>query len=129
MPPSLPPSKSVSRPRIFVVALVVQVVAQALSGVWGAAIGGILTGFLAHKNDSLGIGFSIGFFSAMAAAALLLLVVAFKGASLFHWAGMVAANFGLPSWGLFALTLLLPAIQAGGLAGSIRLFTGNDKQQ
>jgi hypothetical protein len=32
---------------------------------------------------------------------------------------MLGGNFSIPGWGVLLATLLLPAIQAGGLAGGV----------
>lgn len=106
------------RNRALIFALVIQVVAQSLSGVWGAAIGGVFIGLFMRKKGA----FAVGFCSAMVAAAMLLLATSVRGAALYHWAGMMGANFGLPAWGLMAVTLVLPALQAGGFAGGIGLL-------
>lgn len=100
---------------VFIVALLVQVAAQAFLGVWGAAIGGVLIGLAVRGPGA----FRVGFFSAIVAAALLLGAAAMRGAPVWHWAGMIAGNFQLPAWGIMAMTLLLPALQAGGIAGGI----------
>ncbi len=100
---------------VFIVALLVQVAAQSLLGVWGAAAGGLIVGLMVRGRGA----FRVGFGSAMVAAALLLGATAMRGAPLWHWAAMIAASFQLPAWGIVALTLLLPALQAGGIAGGV----------
>jgi hypothetical protein len=103
---------------MFVVALVVQVLAQTFGGVWGAAVGGIVTGLLLRRGSA----FAVGALSAALAAALLLLMVVLRGEGVMHFAGMIGANFSLPGWALVLVTLLLPALQAGGLAGAVGLL-------
>jgi hypothetical protein len=100
---------------LLVSALVLQVAAQALGGIWGAAIGGVLIGLALRQKGA----FRVGFLAAAVAAALLLAMTAVRGAPVLNWADRIGANFNVPGWGLLALTLLLPALQAGGLAGGI----------
>ncbi len=100
---------------VFILALLIQVVAQTFGGVWGAAAGGVLIGLAARGKGP----FRTGFLAAAVAAALLLAVTSARGAPVWHWAEMMGANFSLPGWGFVALVLLLPALQAGGLAGGI----------
>lgn len=100
---------------LFATALVLQVAAQALGGVWGAAVGGLLIG-LALRGPR---AFRIGFASAAVAAALLLAMVAARGGDVMHLATMLGGNFKVPGWGILLATLLLPAAQAGGTAGGV----------
>lgn len=100
---------------LLVAALVVQVAAQSLGGIWGAAIGGIVIGLALRQSGA----FRVGFLAAAVAAALLLVAAAVRGASLTTWADAIGANFGVPGWALLALTLLWPALQSGGLAGGV----------
>ncbi len=100
---------------VFIVALLVQVGAQAFGGVWGAAVGGVLIGLAVRGKGA----FRVGFFAAIVAAALLLGATAMRGAPVWQWAGMIATNFALPAWGIVTMTLLLPALQAGGIAGGV----------
>lgn len=102
----------------FALALVVQVLALSFGGIWGAAGAGILIGALVGLSGGRG-GFRIGFASGLVATALLLGVAAMRGAPVAHFAEMIGANFKLPGAALLAVTLLLPALQSGGLAGGI----------
>jgi hypothetical protein len=99
----------------FTIALVLQVLAQSVGGIWGAAIAGALTGLVVRGAG----GFRTGALSAATAVLLLLTVAGMRGASIVPFAGMIGANFNLPGWGILALALLLPALQAGGLAGGV----------
>jgi hypothetical protein len=98
--------------------LVVQVVALTVGGVWGAALGGVVIGIVVALSGGTG-GFRTGFLAAFIATALLLGVAAFRGAPIAHFADMIGANFKLPGAALLALTLVLPALQSGGIAGGI----------
>ena len=100
---------------VFILALVVQVGAQAFGGAWGAAIGGLLIALMIRGPGA----FRVGVLAALVAAALLLGATALRGAAIGAWAGMIAANFSMPAWGIVALTLLLPALQSGGIAGGV----------
>lgn len=100
---------------LFGTALVLQVAAQALGGAWGAAVGGLLIG-LALRGPR---AFRLGFASAGLAAALLLAMVAARGGNVLHLAEMLGGNFSLPAWAIVLVTLLLPAVQAGGIAGGV----------
>lgn len=102
----------------FVLALVVQVLALSFGGIWGAAGAGIIIGALVGLGGGRG-AFRIGFLSALVATALLLAVAAMRGAPVTHFAEMIGANFKLPGAALLAVTVLLPALQSGGLAGGI----------
>lgn len=102
-------------PVLFLSALVLQLAAQALGGVWGAAVAGLITGVALRDRGA----FRIGFGSAALAAALLLAWVAIRGGDVMAFAGMLGGNFKLPAWGILLVTLLLPAIQAGGIAGGL----------
>lgn len=102
----------------FIVALVLQVLALTFGGIWGAAGAGILIGLAIGLTGSTG-GFRIGFLTGLLAAALLLAVAAMRGAPITHFADMIGANFKIPGIALIAVTLLLPALQSGGLAGGI----------
>lgn len=107
---------------VFIVALLVQVAAQAFGGVWGAAAGGVLIGLVARGR---GRGsFQTGFFAALVAAALLLAATAMRGVAIWDWAAMIADSLKLPVWALIAATLLLPALQSGGLAGGVGRLIG-----
>lgn len=99
----------------FLVALALQVAAQAFGGVWGAAVAGLATGALLRERGA----FRVSFAAAAAAAALLLAWTAVQGGDVMRFAGMIGGNFKVPAWGIIAATLLLPAAQAGGLAGGI----------
>lgn len=106
---------------LLISALVLQVAAQALGGIWGAAVGGVIIGLALRQAGA----FRTGFLAAAVAAALLLGMAAVRGADIMHFAGMLGANFKLPGIAMLALTLLLPALQAGGLAGGVsRLVAG-----
>ncbi len=102
----------------FVLALVVQVLALSFGGVWGAAGAGIVIGALVGLGGGRG-AFRVGFLSALVATALLLGVATMRGAPVAHFAEMIGANFKLPGAALLAVTLLLPALQSGGVAGGI----------
>jgi hypothetical protein len=108
---------------LLVSALVLQVAAQALGGVWGAAVGGLLVGLAWRRPGA----FRTAFLAAAAAAALLLAMTAVRGAPLLGWADRLGANFSVPGWGLLALTVLLPALQAGGLAGGVARIAGRSR--
>ena len=103
---------------LLVLALVVQVLAQTFGGVWGAAIGGVAIGTLCVLRGAGG-GFRTGFLAAAAATALLLAMLGVRGGDIVPFASRLGANFQLPGWGLLAVTLLLPAVQSGALAGAI----------
>lgn len=105
---------------VFIVALLVQVAAQAFGGVWGAAVGGVMIGLVARGRGS----FRTGFFAALVAAALLLAATAMRGVAIWDWAAMIADSLKLPVWALIAATLLLPALQSGGLAGGVGRLIG-----
>jgi hypothetical protein len=107
------------KPSLFITALVLQVVAQTFGGGWGAAGAGVLIGLAMRSGGA----FRTGALSAALATALLLAVAAARGADIGHFAGMIGGNFGLPGWGILAVTLLLPALQSGGLAGAIGRLT------
>ena len=104
-----------SKTSMLLSAVVLQLAAQALGGVWGAAIAGIITGIALRDRGA----FRLGFGSAALAAALLLGWVAVRGGNVLHFAGMLGGNFKLPGAGILAITLLLPALQAGGMAGGV----------
>ncbi len=104
-----------SKTPLFITALVLQVAAQALGGVWGAAIGGVLIGAALRRKGA----FTIGFGAAALACALLLTMIALRGGNVLGFAPMLGGNFSIPGWGVLLATLLLPAIQAGGLAGGV----------
>jgi len=104
-----------SKTPLFLTALVLQVAAQALGGVWGAAVGGLLIGLALRQPGA----FRIGFGAAAVAAALLLAMVAIRGGDVFGFAGMLGANFKVPAAVIVLMTLLLPALQAGGIAGGV----------
>ena len=105
---------------VFIVALLVQVAAQAFGGVWGAAAGGVLIGLVDRGRGS----FLTGFFAALVAAALLLAATSMRGVAIWDWAAMIADSLKLPVWVLIAATLLLPALQSGGLAGGVGRLLG-----
>lgn len=98
---------------MFVSAVVLQSAAQWFGGVWGAAVAGLLIGVALRDRGA----FRIGFGSALLACALLLGYVGARGGDVLSFASMVGANFKLPGWGILLVTLLLPAVQAGGIAG------------
>lgn len=100
---------------LLISALVLQVAAQALGGIWGAAAGGVIIGLALRQTGA----FRTGFLAAAVAAALLLATSALRGAPVSQWADTLGANFNVPGWALLALTLVLPALQAGGLAGGV----------
>lgn len=100
---------------VYASALVLQLAAQTVGGVWGAAVGGILIGLGLRRRGA----FRIGFLAAAVAALLLLIVTAVRGEGMLAFAGALGANFKVPGWGLLLLSVLLPALQAGGLAGGI----------
>jgi hypothetical protein len=62
--------------------------------------------------------------SGLIATALLLAVAAMRGAPLSQFAEMIGANFKLPGAVLLAVTVLLPGLQSGGLAGGIGRLAG-----
>jgi hypothetical protein len=99
----------------FAAALGLQLAAQGFGGLWGAAIAGVATGVLLRERGA----FRVGFVAAAIAAALLLAWVAARGGDVLGFAAMIGGNFSVPSWGILAATLLLPALQAGGLAGGV----------
>lgn len=107
----------------MLVALALQLVAQAFGGVWGAAVAGIVTGVLLRDRGA----FRVGFAAAAVAAALLLGWTVLQGGDVLRFAGMIGGNFTLPAWAILAVTLLLPAVQAGGLAGGISRLLRNDR--
>lgn len=98
---------------LFVSAVLLQLAAQALGGVWGAAIAGILVGVALRDRGA----FRIAFGSALLACALLLAFVGARGGDVLAFANMLGGNFKLPGYAILLVTLLLPALQAGGLAG------------
>lgn len=102
----------------MLVATFVQLVLQFASGTWGAAVGGMVIGALFRKKKPFTIGFTAG----LIAAAVLLVVTAFRGAALGNWANTIGANFGLPGWALMVVASVLPALQSGGIAGAFALF-------
>jgi hypothetical protein len=98
---------------IFISAVILQLTAQALGGVWGAAVAGLLIGVALRDRGA----FRIGFGSALLACALLLGFVGARGGDVLTFANMLGGNFKLPGYAIVLVTLLLPAIQAGGIAG------------
>lgn len=103
----------------FALALILQVAALTVGGIWGAAGGGVLIGLIAAFGASGRGGFRLGFLSAALATALLLGIAAVRGAPIASFADMIGANFKLPGAALLAVTLVLPALQSGGIAGGI----------
>jgi hypothetical protein len=102
-------------------ALAVQLLAQQFLGPWGAAAGGVAISVFSAQGRA---GRLAAYSAAMAAAALLLVAIA-QGATIPQFADKLGANFGVPGAALLALTLLLPAMQAGLLAaGTSRLLRG-----
>jgi len=97
----------------FAIALGLQLVAQQFGGVWGAAIAGLATGVLLRERGA----FRVAFGAAALAAAVLLAVTSMRGGDVLRFAGKIGDNFKLPGAAIIAVTLLLPALQAGGLAG------------
>ncbi len=108
---------------VFLAALLLQLAAQALGGVWGAAVGGVLIGVAVRRSGA----FRMGFAAAAAAAALLLGWVALRGGNVMAFAAMLGGNFKLPEWGVLVATLALPALQAGGLSGGVSRLLRNDR--
>lgn len=107
--------------RWLVAALVVQLLAQAFGGVWGAAVGGLLIGVTLREHAP----FRVGFVAAAVAAAALLAGAMMRGAPLLTFADMIGANFTVPGAALLALSVLFPAVQSGGIAGGVgRLLAG-----
>jgi hypothetical protein len=98
---------------IFIAAVVLQLAAQAFSGMWGAAVAGLLIGVALRDTGA----FRIGFGSALLACALLLAYIGARGGNILGFANMLGGNFQLPGAAIVAVALLLPAIQAGGMAG------------
>lgn len=98
---------------LFISAVVLQLAAQALGGVWGAAVAGILVGVALRDRGA----FRIAFGSAFLACALLLAFVGARGGDVLTFANRLGGNFTLPGYAILLVTLLLPALQAGGLAG------------
>ncbi len=98
---------------IFLSAVVLQLAAQAFGGVWGAAVAGLLIGVALRDKGA----FRIGFGSALLACALLLAYVGARGGNILTFATMLGGNFQLSGIAIVAVALLLPAIQAGGIAG------------
>jgi hypothetical protein len=107
------------KPSLFVTALVLQVAALAFGGIWGAVGAGVLIGLAMRSGGA----FRTGFLTALLATALLLGVAAVRGAPIMHFAGMIGGNFKLSAGALLAVTLLLPALQSGGIAGGIGRLT------
>ncbi len=101
--------------RAVVAAFVLQLVAQQYSGVWGAAVAGVITGIVLRA----GRAGRTAALTAAAAAAFLLLLEVLQGAALGTFADMVGKNFALPGWVVVVATLLLPALQAGGMAAGV----------
>ncbi len=102
-------------PRTLWIALMLQLAAQQFGGVWGAAIAGVITGLLVQSGRAI----LVAALSAALATTLLLVLTAVAGGKIVAFAGTIGSNFGLPGWGVLAATLLLPAIQAGGMAGFV----------
>jgi hypothetical protein len=100
---------------LLVTALLLQVVAQALGGVWGAAVGGLLIGVALRDRGA----FRTGFLAAFVAAALLLAMIALRGGDVWRMSTMLGGNFAVPGIVVLLMALLLPALQAGGLAGGV----------
>ena len=100
---------------LIITALMLQVAAQALGGVWGAAIGGVIIGLALRRRGA----FRTGFLAASVAAALLLGMIAIRGGDVTALASMLGANFKAPGWVLLVATCVLPGLQAGGLAGGV----------
>lgn len=98
---------------MFIVAVVLQLAAQAFGGVWGAAVAGLLIGVALRDAGA----FRVGFGSALLACALLLAYIDARGGNILGFANILGGNFQLPGVALVAVALLLPAIQAGGIAG------------
>lgn len=102
-----------SKRTMFIVAVVLQLAAQAFGGVWGAAVAGLLIGVALRDAGA----FRVGFGSALLACALLLAYIGARGGNILGFANILGGNFQLPGVALVAVALLLPAIQAGGIAG------------
>ncbi len=108
-----------SAPSLLAVLLVLQVLAQTFAGLWGAAAAGVIGGLLRRAPGA----FRLNFVAAAAAAALLLGMVAVRGDNLMPFADRVGGLFSAPGWVVLLLSVLLPAVQAGALAGAVaRLF-------
>lgn len=104
---------------ILVLSVLLQVAAQTFAGIWGAPLAGAVTGLLLRGRGA----FRVGALSAAVATAMLLGVAGARGADILTFAGNLGANFKLPGWALVLVSLLLPALQSGGIAGGVaRLF-------
>ncbi|MEN9507691.1 MAG: hypothetical protein RLZZ621_254 [Gemmatimonadota bacterium] len=100
-------------------ALMLQLAAQTVGGIWGAAVGGLLIGLGLRRRGA----FRVGFLAAAVAALLLLIVTAVRGDGLLPFASALGANFKVPGWALLLVSVLLPALQSAGFAGGLaRLF-------
>ncbi|MBL0939463.1 MAG: hypothetical protein IBJ03_11240 [Gemmatimonadaceae bacterium] len=108
-------TNSMPRGGVFVLALVLQVAAQSISGLWGAAAAGLFIGLVIRDRGA----FRTGFLAAACATLVLLIAVAVRGEGLMQWANMIGANFSAPGWALLLISILLPALQSGGLAGGV----------
>lgn len=108
---------------LLVSALVLQVAAQSLGGVWGAAVGGLLIGLGLRRRGA----FRVGFLAAAVAAMLLLIVTAVRGEALLGFADALGANFKVPGWALVLVAILLPGLQSAGLAGGVARLLARDR--
>jgi hypothetical protein len=95
-------------------ALVINLVAQRFGGAWGGPIAGVLIAAILPN-----VGGRAAAVTAPLAAGGLMGAAAVQGAPIAEFAGRVAGNFGLPAWGPIVAALVLPALQAGGVAGAI----------
>jgi hypothetical protein len=102
-------------------ALALQLAGQQLLGPWGAAAAGVAIGVLSRE----GRAGRLGAYSAAMATGVLLLAAIARGDTIPQFAEMLAGNFGIPAAAVYALTLLLPALQGGLMAaGTSRLLRG-----
>ncbi|MCU0633407.1 MAG: hypothetical protein MUE41_00930 [Gemmatimonadaceae bacterium] len=103
----------------LLIALVVNVVAQKFGGAWGAPIAGLLLGALLPGGSG-----AVTAVAAPVAAGGLLGAAALSGAPLGDFAARMAGNFGLPAWAPVVAAVVLPGLQAGGMAGAVSGLKG-----
>lgn len=101
--------------RTLLIGLLLQITAQVSGFAWAPAAAALVWAVLARPRRA----FTEGFVAGLLAPALLLGVAAVRGAPLGHFADMMGGVFQLPGWGVLALSCVLPALMAGGVAGAV----------
>jgi hypothetical protein len=100
--------------RNVLIALVINLVAQKFGGSWGGALAGLVIGGIMPT-----MGARAAAVTAPVAAGGLLGLAALQGAPLADFAARVAGNFALPPWVPIVAAVVLPGLQAGGMAGAV----------